>query len=104
MNPAELVIRTLKEQEAMHLLPSIIKDLEQELYRNQDIHVTVATALSKTDDDQLHSALTEKWGEHRIILTTDPTILSGMIIAFNGTIVDSSGRSNLATLQQTLNP
>ncbi len=99
---AKAFVDYLKEEELYSLLPDIEKELEAEIFRNQDISVIAATQLSEKDQKEISSALTQKWGEHTVLFTIDPTILSGMIIRFQNNILDLSGRHGLRELKETL--
>ena len=95
-------IEYLKEEGQYHLLPEIVQELEAEVFRNQDISVISATELSDKEIKDIEKELIAKWGEHRVVVTVDPTILSGLIIRFQDNILDLSGRQSLQDLKASL--
>lgn len=99
---AKSFVAYLKEEELYHLLPAIEQELEAEIFRNQDITVIAATDLAEGEKRDITKELTTKWGEHRVVFTVDPTILSGMIVRFQDNIIDLSGRHGLRELKETL--
>jgi ATP synthase F1 delta subunit len=105
MTPQEIsqnIIALLREKHSLDLLPEVVKELQREVYRNHDIHITVATPLTSEEESELTAALTERWGEHQMVTSCDPALLSGMIISFNGTILDTSGLRKLQNLSHAL--
>ena len=95
-------ISYLKEQELYDSLPEVVKELEKEMYRNQDIAVISAVPLTKEEVKDLEKTLTDKWGEHPFVYTVDPVVLSGLIVKFQDKIIDMSGRGKLTDLAQEL--
>ena len=98
----ETIVQFLRTSNQYGLLPEVIAGLEKERYRNQSIHVTVAAPLREADEQQLRQSLLEKWGEHYVVLSTDPSLLSGMLISFNGTVLDTTGKQTIQQLSTTL--
>jgi|GEM_PF-5703333 len=99
---ANAFVSYLKEQERYNLLPEITQALQEEVLRNQDISVIAATELTEKERKDLEKDLVAKWGEHRVVFTVDPTILSGIIVRFHDNILDLSGRQGLRELKETL--
>ena len=95
-------IQYLKDEEQYALLPEIVKELQEEVFRNQDISVISATKLSAAEEKDISKMVTDKWGEHRVVFTTDAAILSGLIIRFQDNILDLSGRASLQDLKTQL--
>ena len=95
-------IALLKEKEAYALLPEIVAELQAEVFRNQDISVISAEDLSGAQQKEISSELIAKWGEHKVLFSTDASILSGLIIRFQDNILDLSGRSGLNELRTAL--
>ncbi|MBU6389202.1 F0F1 ATP synthase subunit delta [Patescibacteria group bacterium] len=93
----------LKEQELYEQLPAVVHELEAELSRNQDITVISANEIAPSDRIGLEKELTKKWGEHRIVYTVDPILISGLIVRFKDQVIDLSGKSSLTDLAYTLN-
>jgi F0F1-type ATP synthase delta subunit len=101
-NLAKAFVTYLKDEEQYVLLPEIVQELQDEVLRNQDISVIAATELSTKEQAEITKELTEKWGDHRVIFTVDPTILSGIIVRFQDIILDLSGKQGLRDLKETL--
>lgn len=99
---AQDIIRFLKENSLYEHLEAITGYLQEEADRNHDISVISAAALSEPELDELTSLLVQKWGEHRVIITVDPSILSGIIVRFKDYIIDASGKNALRQLKQEL--
>ena len=99
---SQIVVQFLREKQAYETLPAVVDALNREIYHNHDIHVTVAIPLTEAEEATLKTTLEQKWGKHRTLVSTDPALLSGMVISFNGTTIDTSGLSRLRTLQQSL--
>jgi F0F1-type ATP synthase delta subunit len=96
------LISLLKKDELYDLLPELTKELEQEVYRNHDIHVISAVELPKSELEDITALVTKKWGEHRIVISVDPTLVSGILITFQDRIIDLSGSSTLSALKHDL--
>lgn len=99
---ASQLIDLLKEQNQYNLLLEIVEQLQKEVFRNQDISVILAVELPELELKNLKTTLLEKWGDHRINISIDPTLLSGFIIKFQDKIIDTSGRNSLQSLKATL--
>ena len=97
---AATFISYLKEQGQEDQLETLVGYLQEELYRNHDITVISATELDQDERSALEKKLTATWGEHRIIISVDPTIVSGMIVRFRDTLIDLSGKHQLEGLAQ----
>lgn len=93
----------LKEQERYDLLPEIVKNLQEEVSRNQDISVISATPLPESEKLALKNALIKKWGDHPVTFAVDPAVISGFMVRFNDTVLDCSGRNDLKDLYKTFN-
>jgi len=88
----------LAEQGQRDALPEIAELLMAEALRRQEIHVISAAPLEHKEEAELKKTLLERWGEHPVVLTVDPILLSGMIIRFQDTIIDLSGKGRLTDL------
>lgn len=99
---AKRFVAYLKEEEVYALLPDIVKELEAEVSRNQDINVISAVELSPAEQKNITKELTAKWGEHQVVFSIDAAILSGLLIRFQDNIIDLSGRHHLNDLKNTL--
>jgi ATP synthase F1 delta subunit len=99
---AERFIAYLKEQGQYENLSEIVDVLQKEAFRRQEIHLISAETLSESEQTDLKKTLTAKWGDHPLIFTVDPVLLSGMIIKFRDKIIDLSGKSKLTNLAQAL--
>lgn len=99
---AQEFIAYLKKEKLIEQLPALIKELTAEAERNQDITITSAAPLSEREQAEFRRQLSKKWGEHRLLFTVDPILLSGAIISFKDQLIDLSGRGALADLSQNL--
>ena len=99
---ASSFIEYLKEQGRSDELPLIVEALQKEVFRNQDVTVITAETLPDTDRHELEKKLNAKWGEHRILFSQDPTLISGMLIRFGNEVIDLSGRTRLTDLREHL--
>ena len=69
----------------------------------QEVRVITALPLSNAGEEKLKKALQHKLkAEIRLLGETDPSILGGMILRFDGTEVNTSFRNRLAELRQIL--
>lgn len=106
MSTAETIanrfIAYLKEEDQYASLPEITKQLQNEVWRNQDIYVISALELSAAEQKETTAELLKKWGEHQVVFTVDPTLLSGLIVRFQDNVIDLSGLRNLNDLKETL--
>ncbi len=98
----ESFLEYLAEQELSGLLPDIAVSLSREADRRQVITVMGATEVPEGEKAALIKTLTEKWGDHPVEFTFDPSLLSGMIIAHKDQVIDMSGRTALNDLSQKL--
>ena len=95
---SERFLEYLDEQGQAEILPEIADILNAEALRRQEIHVIAAAPFEKSEQHELEKTLQEKWGEHPVLITIDPILLSGMIITFRDTIIDLSGKGRLMDL------
>ena len=99
---AESFIQYLKEQGRSDQLPTIVELLQKEVFRNRDITVVTADALSESDKKAMEKKLIDKWGEHRILVSQDASLISGMLIRFGDQVIDLSGRTRMGELREHL--
>lgn len=99
---AEQIISTLKKEDKYALLPEIIEVLLEESYRSQEIHLLSAVKLESNQLKELKAVLEQKWGEHPLVETVDPALLSGLIVKFQDQVLDLSGKYQLEDLKQKL--
>lgn len=96
------LIDLLKERDLYDQLPTIANLLQAEVERNQDIHVISAVPLSDKEEKEMETHLTKEWGEHKMVVTVDPVLISGMIIKFKEKVIDLSGKNALQDLETAL--
>jgi len=99
---SQQIIRLLKEHDQYALLPEVVHLLQEEAYRNQDISVICAVPLQAKEEKELRESLLKKWGEHRVVISVDPILLTGLMIKFQDKVIDLSGRAALHNLKQEL--
>jgi F0F1-type ATP synthase delta subunit len=101
---ARQIIDYLAEEGWSDRLPEIVRILEKEAYRNQEITVISAVPLSEEELTEVRRMLTDKWGEHPLVTLVDPALLSGMLIRFGHTVIDLTGKQHLRSLAAHLRP
>ncbi len=99
---AREIIALLKEKDSYDQLPAIAHLLQEEAQRNQDIHVISAVPMSEKEQKEVHQQLAKEWGEHPLVVTVDPVLVSGMVIKFQDKIIDLSGKHALQDLKNAL--
>lgn len=99
---ASSIIDFLKHNEQYDQLSEIADILQKESYRSKAITVISAVDLSKSEQTELQTTLVTKWGEHPIVFTVDPLIISGMVIRFQDQVIDMSGKNSLNQLASNL--
>ncbi len=99
---AKELLEYLKQENLMEHLPALTKELQQEVWRNQDISIISAEELPEAQKKELYVSLTAKWGEHRLVYSIDPALVSGFIVRFQHHVIDLSGKRSLQDLAHTL--
>lgn len=99
---AKSFIEYLRDENLYAMLPQITQELSDEVLRNQDITVISATTLTESQEKEITRELKAKWGEHRVVFSTDPSLLSGMLIHFQDNVIDLTGKQSLRELKQNL--
>jgi len=99
---AQELVAILKKEDLYELLPEITKELEAEVDRSHDISVISAVELTGPERKEVEEFVTKKWGDHRVVLSVDPVLLSGMLITFRDIVLDLSGKNALTSLKQEL--
>lgn len=95
-------LKLLADNDQYLLLPQITEILQKEVYKNQDITVISAGAVTGQEKDSISKMVLKKWGEHQINWLIDPMLLSGLIIKFQNQIIDASGKNQLKSLAKAL--
>ncbi len=99
---AKSFIEYLREEDLYQMLPEITQELADEVLRNQDITVISATTLTEAQEKDIARELKAKWGEHQVVFSADPSLLSGMLIHFQDNVIDLTGKQSLRELKQNL--
>ena len=99
---AETIISHLKKEGQYDMLPAVVDVLQKEVFRSKTITIISAAPLEDKDETALKKMLFEKWGEHELAMTVDPTLLSGLIIRFQDQLIDMSGKNSLNQLAHAL--
>jgi F0F1-type ATP synthase delta subunit len=96
------LLQYLREEGISEELPAVTELLQREVDRLQIITIMTAAPLPDSEQVELTATLQEKWGNYDTSFTVDPSILSGMIIAFRDQVIDMSGRTAMTDLKQHL--
>ena len=99
---AKEIVEYLKKHNRYDMLPQVVKELESEVYKNQDITIVSAIALNEDEKSTITKLVVKKWGDHSIHFYLDPALLTGLLIKFQDKIIDMSGKYSLSQLRQEL--
>lgn len=99
-------IRVMAENKRLSALPSVLegfKALRAEYEAVKEVFVTSATELTASQEEKIAKALKAKLGnEVRITKAVDASLLAGVIIRYDDTVIDGSSRGQLNRLSQEL--
>lgn len=99
-------IRVMAENKRLSALPSVLegfKALRAEHEAVKEVFVTSATELTASQEEKIAKALKAKLGnEVRITKAVDASLLAGVIIRYDDTVIDGSSRGQLNRLSQEL--
>ncbi|RRN05361.1 F0F1 ATP synthase subunit delta [Bibersteinia trehalosi] len=99
-------IRVMAENKRLSALPAVFDAflaLRADYESVKDVFVTSATELTKAQADKIADAMAKKLGK-KVRLTTkvDSSLLAGVIIRYDDTVIDGSSRGQLNRLSQEL--
>lgn len=104
-----LVTNTLSLMAAkrrLFVLPQLVRDLAARIAAEKGevtAEVTAATALSKEQADALAKTLKARVGKDvKVEVTVDESLIGGLIVKLGSTMIDTSVRSKLAALQNSM--
>ena len=99
-------IKIMAENGRLSALPRVIElyaDLEAEYKKQVDVTVVSAYALSKKQKDELSKSLTKRLARKvNLNCSIDKSLITGMIITAGDLVIDSSAKSQLHRLSNTL--
>lgn len=99
-------IRVMAENKRLSTLPAVLigfNALRSEYESVKDVFVTSATELTASQEAKIANAMKAKLGnEVRIIKAVDASLLAGVIIRYDDTVIDGSSRGQLNRLSQEL--
>ncbi|AGH37302.1 ATP synthase subunit delta [Bibersteinia trehalosi USDA-ARS-USMARC-188] len=99
-------IRVMAENKRLSALSAVFAEfnaLRSEYESVKDVFVTSATELTASQEDKIATAMKAKLGNDiRIIKAVDPSLLAGVIIRYDDTVIDGSSRGQLNRLSQEL--
>jgi F-type H+-transporting ATPase subunit delta len=100
-------IHVLADNKRLILMPAIASQFEAlktEREKSVEVHISSAFELSEEQIERLSTALTERLKREVILHTqTDNTLLGGVYIQANDTVIDASLRGRLAKLAEAMN-
>ncbi|MDR1013284.1 MAG: F0F1 ATP synthase subunit delta [Lactobacillales bacterium] len=104
----ENFLNVLFEANMMEIFPTTVDDFEKRLLSKEQKAkgvVTTAIALSKTQREKLEQNVAKKLNltSVKLVKKIDETIIGGVIIEVNQTIIDGSVKGQLIKVQQLLN-
>ena len=99
-------IRVMAENKRLNVLPNILSaflTLRAEYEAVKDVFVTSATELTKAQAEKIAKAMEKKLGKKvRLSTNVDESLLAGVIIRYDDTVIDGSSRGQLNRLSQEL--
>lgn len=99
-------IRVMAENKRLGALPAVLNaflTLRAEYDEVKDVFVTSATELTQAQADKIANAVAKKLGKKvRLSTHVDSSLLAGVIIRYDDTVIDGSSRGQLNRLSQEL--
>ena len=99
-------IRVMAENKRLSALPSVLDSfltLRAEHEAVKDVFVTSATKLTEAQAEKITTAIQKKLGKAvRLTTSVDSSLLAGVIIRYDDTVIDGSSRGQLSRLSQEL--
>lgn len=99
-------LRLMAQKRRLFALPQLIAGLRARIAEDKGevlAEVTAATELTKAQSDKLAKTLKAKIGSDvKIKTTVDETLIGGLIVKVGSRMIDTSIRSKLAALQNTM--
>ncbi|WP_373818625.1 F0F1 ATP synthase subunit delta [Glaesserella sp.] len=99
-------IRVMAENKRLMALPSVLKgflEFRAEYDAIKDVYVTSATKLTKAQETRIADAMKKRLnGKVRIISNVDKSLIAGVIIRYDDTVIDGSSKGQLNRLSQEL--
>lgn len=100
-------LKLLSERKRLSALSEALDEYRRLLEMREAVetaHVTSAVPLSETQEEALRAKLERKSGcRVRLECTVDPSILGGMIIEMDGSVMDGSIRHRLHEIKEVMN-
>ena len=99
---AEGLIEYLQAQRLFEQLPELIALLQIEADRTHEVTVVSAETLSEADKKEIVRQTETAWGRHPVSFFVDPLLVAGMLVRFQGQLLDLSTRARLTDLKEYL--
>lgn len=96
------LIDYLESQGLSAQLPALVEQLQAEIDRRHEISVISAEPLSDSDKTSISKKVIITFGEHPVAFYTDPLLVSGLLVRFNGQLLDLSIHGRLTDLKEHL--
>lgn len=99
-------IRVMAENKRLGTLPAVLQGflaLRAELEHTKEVQVLSATKLTKAQENKIRTALEKRLNcKVRIVSQVDKSLLAGVIIRYDDTVIDGSSKGQLNRLSQEL--
>lgn len=105
-NEENNLLRLLEEHDRIAILPEIADIYDELLYAKSDVcmvHITTAQALSSAEEKNLQILMQKKTGRDVVLdIHEDAALLAGVIIEYDGLVIDQTLRGRIAEFAQKL--
>ncbi|QIW15131.1 F0F1 ATP synthase subunit delta [Pasteurellaceae bacterium RH1A] len=99
-------IRIMAENKRLAALPSVLTAFLQLRAAHEavkDVFVTAASKLTKAQESKIAAAMEKRLGSSvRIVSNVDKSLIAGVIVRYDDTVIDGSSRGQLNRLSQEL--
>ena len=100
------LLRLLEEHDRIAVLPEIADVYDELLYAQSDtcmVRVTSAKPLSSDDEALLRSLMQKKTGREVVLeIHEDPALLAGVVLEYDGLVIDQTLKGRIAEFAQKL--
>mgnify|MGYP000948820636 FL=1 len=100
------MLRLLEEHDRIAVLPEIADVYDELLYAQSDtcmVRVTSAKPLSSDDEALLRSLMQKKTGREVVLeIHEDPALLAGVVLEYDGLVIDQTLKGRIAEFAQKL--
>ena len=100
------LLRLLEEHDRIAVLPEIADVYDELFYAKSDVcmvHITTAQALSPAEEKTLQALMQKKTGRDVVLdIHEDAALIAGVIIEYDGLVIDQTLRGRMAEFAQKL--